>query len=274
MQELDPRIVRVGIQIGTQIKYYEGLNIEASGTKYANPNQDDCELKISNLDRTTRDYILTQTSPFNKTKLRKQLILEAGRKSYGTTLIFKGDIITSQISQPPDITLTMKAMTGNYLKGSIIGRRQPARASLKNISSKVAQDLGATLDYQADDKTIGNYSFSGAALKQVDKLGEAGGVNAFLDGDVLTVKNYNVPLKGKIRTLDLESGMIGIPEFTERGLKVTFLIDKVTRIGSGLQVTSKLNPAVNGIYTIYKLGFNIASRDKPFYYIAEATKYK
>lgn len=272
MQELDPRIVRVGIEVEGSIKWYEGLNIVAAGTKFANANQDECEVQISNIDKATRNYILTETSPFNKNRKRKRLIVEAGRLSYGTSRVFIGDIATATVSQPPDITVTLKALTGNFLKGDIIARNQPAQMSLRKIAEQVGKDLGVTVDYQAKEKNIGNYSYSGGALKQIDKLGEAGGVNAYLDGDVLVVKDYNVPMTGRSRILDLDSGMIGIPEITEQGIKATFLLDNQTTIGSALDITSKIYPSVNGTYTIYKLSFNIASRDTPFYFIAEAKR--
>ncbi len=66
--------------------------------------------------------------------------------------------------------------------------------------------------------------------------------------------------------------MIGIPEFTEQGIKVKFLLDNRTTLGGGIQIESKIYPATNGNYVIYKLGFEITNRDKPFYWIAEATR--
>lgn len=272
MQELDPRVVKVGIEIGGSLKTYEDLNIVVSGTKYANANQNECEVQISNLDKATRDFILTETSPFNKNRKPKKLIVDAGRVSYGTSRIFVGDITSSNVTQPPDITINLKALTGNYAKGDIIARNQPAQMSLKKISEQVARDLGVNLDFQATDKNIANYSFTGGALKQIDKLGEAGMVNAYLDDTILIVKDYNVPLTGKMRILNLDTGMIGIPEITEQGIKVKFLLDNQTTIGSAIQITSKIYPAVNGTYVIYKLGFEIATRDTPFYWIAEAKR--
>lgn len=274
MLVLDPRLVKIGIQINGILKEYQDLNITADGEKYANANQDECEVKISNIDEVTRDFILTQASPFNKNRTNKLLIVSAGRASYGMSTIFKGDITHAAVSQPPDITLTLKAMTGNFQKGKVIGRKQPAKTRLKNISGQVAKDLGVSLNYQATDKDIASYSFSGAALKQIDKLGDVGGVNAFLDGDTLTVKDMNVPLTGVIRVLNKDTGMIGKPEWTEQGIKVKFFIDNQTKIGSGVQVQSKTDPAFNGTYVIYKLSFSIATRDTPFYYVAECSRIK
>lgn len=268
----DPRIIRIGIEVGGQLKIYENLTMKASGTKYANANQDECEVTLLNMVKETRDYILTETSPFNQNKKPKRLIVEAGRQSYGVSRIFAGDITAAKPSQPPDIGLTIKALTGNYAKGNIIARNQPAQTSLKRISQSVADDLGVTLDFQASDKTISNYSFSGGALKQIDKLGDTGAVDAYLDDNVLVVKDMNVPLTGKTRILNLDTGMIGLPELTEQGIKVQFLLDNQTTLGSALDITSKINPSANGQYGIYKLGFEIATDELPFYWIAEGKR--
>lgn len=270
--ELDPRIVRVGIEISGQIKYYDGLNITASGTKYANANQNECEVKITNLDKATHDYLLSETSPFNQNRTPKRLIVEAGRKSTGASLVYSGDIVDAKGTQPPDIQVCIKAKTGNFDKGNIIGRSKNGQTQLSNIARDVANDLGLKLDFQAKDKQISNYSHSGAALRQVDKLGTTGAVSAYINNGVLVVKDFNIPLKGKARVLNLDTGMVGIPEFTEQGIKAKMLFDNQTDLGYGLNITSIMNPAANGLYVVYKVGFELATRDTAFYLIAEATR--
>lgn len=272
MQDLDPRIIRVGIEIDGQLRTYEGLDITASGTKYANPLQNECEIKISNLSREVRDYLLTETSPLNQRKVRKSIILEAGRVSYGTSVLFRGDITSVVGGQPPDITLTIKAMTGNWDKGNVVSNSQPGQAQLSKISEQAAKDMGLKLDFQAKDKSIANYSHTGAAIKQVDRIGTAGAVSAYIDDDRLVVKDIDMPLTGRTRVLSLDTGMIGAPEFTEQGIKVKFLYDGQTALGGALDITSVMNPAANGRYQIYKLQFEVASRNTAFYWIAEAKR--
>lgn len=272
MQELDPRIVKVSIEVNGRIKTYDGLAIVANGTKYANALQNECEVTISNLDKTTQDYILTETSPYTLNRTPKTVTVEAGRKSYGTAVIYRGNIVSSIVSQPPDIGVTLKCLTGNFLKGNIVTRNQPGQATLRQISSQIAQDTNTVLNFQATDKNIANYSFAGAALKQVDVLGASGGLNVFIDDSTLVVKNAFVPLNNTLRILSADTGMIGIPEFTEQGIKVKFLLDNRTTLGGSLRIISQQYPAANGDYVIYKLGFQIANRDTPFYYIAEAAR--
>lgn len=270
--ELDPRLLRISIEINGKLKVYEGLAMTASGTKYANANQNECEVKITNLDQATHDFLLTATSPFNKNKKRKLLMVEAGRESTGYSLVFAGDITSAVGAQPPDITLTLKAATGDHAKGKIAAHSQPAVAPLKNIAANVAKDLDLNLTFEATPKHISNYAYTGSTVKQVEHLGNMGRVNAYVDDKTLVVKNFNAPLERRVRDLNLDTGMIGIPEFTEHGVKVKMLFDSQTTLGGGLRIKSKLNPAVNGLYTIFKLGFELASRDTPFYYIAECTR--
>ncbi len=270
--ELDPRIVRVGIEIAGRLQTYDGLAVVATGTKYANANQNECEVKITNLAAATRDYIITEASPFNKSGQRKRLIVEAGRQSYGVSTVFVGDIVAANVGQPPDIVVCLKAETGSYDKGNVIQRSQSGVCSLRQIAAQVAKDLALSLNFQCDEKQIANYTFTGGALRQVDQLGRYGRVNAYIDDGALILKNYGKALAGPTRLVDIESGMIGAPEFTERGVRVKMLYDNQTTLGSGLRVRSAINPAANGDYTVYKLGFELANRDTPFYLVAEAQR--
>lgn len=272
MQELDPRLVKITIDVNGRTNTYETLAITASGTKYANALQNDCQVTIANLDKQTQDYILTETSPFNLNATPKRIVVEAGRKSYGIAKIYEGNVISSLVSQPPDVTITLKCLTGNFQKGNILARGQPGSVALSVISKQIAQDLNTSLNFQASDKNLGNFSFTGASLKQVNNLAFTGGVNVFIDDDTLVVKNMGVPLSNTLTVVNLDTGMVGIPELTEQGVKVKFLLDNKTKLGGLLRVTSRVNPAVNGDYVIYKLGFEIASRDTPFYWIAEAAR--
>ncbi|MGJ0509065.1 MAG: baseplate hub protein [Methylocystis sp.] len=272
MIELDPRLLRISVEVNGVMKAYDQLNMRATGTKFANANQNECEVVLTNLDKATRDFLLTETSPFNATRTPKRFIVEAGRVSYGLVKIFEGVIASVVPTQPPDISVTIKALTGNDKKSEVIATAQPAQTSLRRIASQVASDLGLGLAFQATDKQIANYNFTGGALKQVDKLGEVGAVDAFVDDSRLIVKNRGAALTGQLRVLNVDTGMIGIPEVTERGVKVKYLLDNSSVLGGALRLESAIYPTVNGDYTIYKLGFDIANRDTPFYWIAEASR--
>jgi hypothetical protein len=271
--ELDPRIIRVSFEVNGRIKTYSSpFYIQCTGTKYANSLQNECNVVIANLDKQTQDYILTETTPYNTNNTIKSITVEAGRQSYGTSVIYTGNIVYSNLSQPPDVGITLKCLTGNFLKTKVIGVNQSGQASIQQISLSVSNLLGLVLRYEATNKTISNYNFSGSGLNQIAELNAIGGINAYQDDGVLVVKDAGVPLKDTLKIINSSTGMIGIPEFTEQGLKVKFLLDNHVVIGGRIRVISSTNSAANGEYLIYKLSFEIATRDTPFYYIAEAQR--
>lgn len=272
---IDPRIIKVSFEVKGKIKTYSSpFFITVNGTKYANALQNEADIVIANLDKQTQDYLLTETTPYNFNNTSKTVTVYAGRQSYGTSVVYTGNIVTSNLSQPPDIGITLKCLTGNFLKTNVLGVNQAGQATLQQISKAIAQNLNAILNFQANDKNIGNYSFSGSSTNQVQLLNSFGGINAYLDDGVLVVKNSNQPIGKYIKIVNSSTGMIGIPQFTEQGLQVKFLFDNKVVLGSLMRVTSAEYPAVNGDYIIYKLGFQLSTRDVPFYYIAEGQRIK
>lgn len=270
---VDFRILRVGIEVSGEIKIFESpLSIEVTGEKLASDTQNTCDVTVVNLNKADRNYLLTETSPFNKNKTPKKIWVEAGRVSTGVARMFMGEIVSSSPTQPPDIGLKLKCQTGAFHKGTVVARNGKSKEKLSAISKKVADDIGASLQFEATDKFIANYSYSGASLKQVGALSQTGNYDAFHDDETLVVKDRGKPRKNRIKIIDATTGMIGIPEVTERGVKVEFLFDLDTVLGGEIKLTSELNPALNGSYTIYKLSFNLTSRDTSFYYTAEASR--
>jgi hypothetical protein len=128
------------------------------------------------------------------------------------------------------------------------------------------------LQFEATDKTVANYSFAGSALRQIAKLGEVGQVNAYADDERLIVKDTGKPLQNVSHVLSAASGMIGIPEQIEHGCRVKYMLDPNTRLGGQLVIDSKINPGMSGKFIVYRVDFEIANRDTPFYNVVECLR--
>lgn len=268
----DLRRIRFGIEISGRINWYEGLRVRAGGTKFANAQQNECTLTVSGLSMSTRDHLLTETSPFNSNRTPKRLIIEVGRVSTALFRIFIGDIVSAEPSSPPDVDVIIKAKTQSAQSGNIVAIASGPISKLSAISQRVADEIGLGLDFQALDKNISNFSYTGSALKMVNLLQDSGGVRAFIDDEALIVKNYGSALAGRIRILDAGTGMVGIPKATEKGLDVTFLIDSESLLGGMIRLDSKMNKSLNGDYVIDQLKFDVASHEDPFFYSATCSR--
>lgn len=268
----DLRRIRFGIEISGRINWYEGLRVRAGGTKFANAQQNECTLTVSGLSMSTRDHLLTETSPFNSNRTPKRLIIEVGRVSTALFRIFIGDIVSAEPSAPPDVDVIIKAKTQSAQAGNVVAIASGPISKLSAISQRVADEIGLGLDFQALDKNISNFSYTGAALKMVNLLQDSGGVRAFIDDETLIVKNYGSALAGRIRILGADTGMVGIPKATEKGLDVTFLIDSESLLGGMIRLDSKMNKSLNGDYVIDQLKFDVASHEDPFFYSATCSR--
>jgi hypothetical protein len=272
MAEMDKRIITLEIEVAGGKKRLEGLSVEYSVSKTAGGRMNEAEIRVANLAGEDRDYLVTATSPLQRPRQRKSVSIWAGYAETGLTRRFKGDIVSAGVTQPPDVWLILKAMTGYFSRGEIIAQEGPEVSRLSALAGQIAQKLGLGLQFEAQDKNIANYSFTGASLAQVDKLALAGLVDAYVDDDLLVVKDRGRGLAGRARALSQDSGLVGIPEVTETGVRARMLMDPFTAVGSTLKITSRLNPAANGSFTVYKLRDNCALRNTQFYLEAEALR--
>lgn len=269
MANLDPRLLRVSVEVNGQLRTYDNLAIVVQGQKFANANQGEANVSIINLDREVSDQILTEASPFNRNRTPKRVIVEAGRQSTGYSTVYSGNIYRATSTQPPDQILTIRGLTGNFQAGNIVAKSQPPSTPLSDIVTEVGQDIGMAVDFQASNRRIANYTHNGAAIKQVDKLNDMG-VEAFVDNDTLVVKDRNTAKRGS-RHIVRPEDIVGKPEITEQGVRVTILFDNRVQLGGELDLTSRQYPAVSGRYNIYKLSYHLANRDTPWYLTMEAS---
>lgn len=248
--------------------------ISASGTKFADVTQNECSLSVGNLKRETRNALATNLTPVDYNQARKSVQVWAGRVSTGLFLRYEGDIVSGVPSQPPDIIMTFRSKTMQWYKQDILAQSYAVGTTqMSQIAGDVAKSMSLNLKFEATDRQVSNYSYTGSAAKQVDKLGQLGGMDAYVDDGTLICKNKGMPLNNVSHVLSAESGMIGQVEPTEWGIRVKCLLSPNVTLGGTLTVTSIQNPSLSGSYTIYKTGFEIATRDTPFYDVIEATRY-
>lgn len=265
---IDQRRIRIGIEVRGELHLYEGLRTHVSGTKHANALQNECTVILNGLNESTRNYLLTETSPFNENRVPKRLTVEVGRESTGLFLIYVGDIVSVQVATPPDVEITIRAKTNNANAGKVVTFDSGPLTKLSAIAQQVADSNDVRLEFQATDKNIANYSYSGPASRQVATLAEAGGVRAYIDDRALYVKDADSPATDRRRILNVNSGMVGIPQATEKGVQVSYLIDSESDLGGQLTLESVMNESVNGDYIIDQLKFEASSHDDAFFYTA------
>lgn len=272
MTALDPRLLSVGVEIGGQLRIYSDGDITANIAKSGDPIQNESTITIGGMAQEPRNQLLTETSPYNKNYVAKRVTVSAGRQSTGTFTIYSGDITRVELTQPPNIIVTLHSKTLNFQKSILISKSFGESTPLSVIAKGVASVLGIPLNFQATDRNIGSFAFTGPQTGLVDKLGEMGGVNAYVDDSVLVVKNNGVALTDVTHTISEASGMIGQPELTDIGVRVRYMLDQNSKLGGKLTIDSKQNPTLSGDYIIYNLWDVVALRDTAWYTVADCMR--
>lgn len=281
-QAFDPRIIEIDIVLPSQTVTFNNqspaLSIYASGSKFGSANMNTCQCAIFNLTKELRNQILTLSSPLlnppannpaSQQTERKPITLNlrAGRRSTGTFLLFSGNVITCEMTQPPDIGLMLRSLTNNYNSFLLFGLQMPANSLLSEICQQVSNLNNCTLDFEASDRQISNYSFTGSLQYHLNKLNAMGGVQAGVDNGTLWVTDTGSARKNKNFVISESTGMVGIPQVTDQGVTVRVMINSGIYIGGSVTINSMVNPAANGTFKVVKMDYEIASRDQPFYYI-------
>ena len=99
-----------------------------------------------------------------------------------------------------------------------------------------------------------------------------GNVNCFVDDGKLIVKDAGAPLKDRVRILGMNSGLVGIPKRTDKGVQVQYLIDAESQLGGTLRLDSRSDKSLNGDYEITELKFDIDTHGDNFFYTATGVR--
>lgn len=274
------RIIRVGIQIGGDVEVFENLDIRCRGQKMASSESSICTMKISNLTRTQKNYIMTKASPlavannsvlFGPALPREPIIVtvDVGRKdSFSPFRLFFGSCWASTVTMPPDIGIVLTSTTNNLQASTLQPISLGATTDLKQIAQTIASLYGLQLNFTATQKNVANFHYTGGMQQALDKLALCGNIRVQLDGKIMSVYDVGqtvgpfLPFK-----LNITTGMVGIPEVTESGVKARMLIRPEPQIGGSIIINSQVNPSVNNsVLTISTMNFDLASRDDPFWY--------
>lgn len=266
------RIVRIGIQINGEFVYFEGLDIRVQGQKFASPISNACTIKISNLTKDQRHYILTTATPLS-TKLKPDrtpinVTVDVGREGQWLFRLFEGQCYVSTVTQPPDIGIILRSLVNNFQAGVVQAFSMGPISQLQTIAQNIADQNGLILDFsKASPRQIANFSYTTSLSKNLFKLQMMGGIRAYVDNSTLVIVDADKVRGDVIFQLSQQTGMVGVPQVTESGCTAQCLVQPGLNIGAGIAINSKINPAVNGEnYYIAQMTFDIANRDNPFFY--------
>lgn len=283
---MDKRICYIQIQTPSGDKEIHNIALKGRITCKMSETGSTCEISVANLAREDVEYLTTYTSPYVDQSKRKRINVFAGYESTGVGLIFSGDIYSALPEGLPDTWLKIKAKTEYYSQQDII-TFQHSGISVKNLAQNIASELKVDLVWRSKcEKTVDSFNYSGGKAKLIERLNNIPFITAFIQNNSLYVVDTNEEppeqedkaqvgsarkTAGMVKLISAESGMIGLPQPDEQGIKVKVLLDPSLRLADWVKIDSKRLPIVNGLYQVYEMTYDFATRE-PQYYIEVKAK--
>ena len=248
------------------MKRLNGLAIKGTVSRKMGAVVGEAKISVANLTQDDVEYLSMYTSPYINPNVRKKISIYAGYADTGFGRIFHGEIFKALPQGLPDTWLDIEAKSLYY------EQRTPLSYALSNVSSQelaqsIAKQLNLSFDWGATaSKVIDSFNFSGSQAELIKEYNNLTDSLMFEDNGVLKVVDRNpTTMQGGVKLINKDTGMIGLPEPDQFGVKVKCLLDPSLSCGNWIKVESVKLPALNGNYQIYTLDFDFANRETNFY---------
>lgn len=219
-----------------------------------------CRLRIYGVDRFDMDR-LTVINYQNLDFLRNTMQVEATDNDGVFTTIFLGEIY---ISQPdwagmPSVPLVAEARAG------LIGSLAPAAAGsypgaqkVSIIMSKLAQELGVTLENNGVDSTITDMYLAGTTIHKIQTLASAARIQFWFlpEQSVLAIAPMGVARTSNPVSINLSTGLVGFPTKTHVGIMFTALFNPSIYHGCKIFMESDVS-SCNGEWYIVSMSHRL-----------------
>ncbi len=242
---------KVSVQVDT-LKI-EGLDVAFDIEKSLSPKTpNDAEIRIWNLSAEHRKHLQ---------ELEKVFVnLEAGYEQ-GTSLLFRGDLRDVLSSRDgTDWVTTVTSDSGRLARKKRLLRSFAPGATVGDVLQAAAKAMGVRLGNTAikaatakiagtqATKFFNGYALAGALERELDRICRSCGLEWSIQDDELQILDVGKPLQELGIRLTPETGLVGSPEFGNKGLiEVTCLLLPDVYPGRRIQLESE---HVNGIFRV------------------------
>ena len=252
MDKIKKRICQLSFETERGFKTASGLDVSFKVKKQQGASMNEANISISGLSTEDLNYLTTIASQMFQPKNRKPRVKIVAGYEDNYAEIFSGGLWQALPNQRPNRTLVCTAYSGGSIKLSNINISLQ-NTTLYAIIDNICTDLQLDKQLQAPNLQIGNFVFNGDAFTAVKELSKYGNFRAYIDNYTLVVNEGGIIKGTGTQVLNADTGLIGIPEVTDYGVKVRYRMNAFAMVGSKIELKSKVIPLADGTYTVLNL---------------------
>jgi hypothetical protein len=288
---LTSRVLKVTIGLPSgDVVLDQSLSMRVFACKAALSIQNSATIEVVGMSTSLRLQLISQFTAWHKRQVSTGQVpqdwipvtIEAGYAdaptssagipgSNRTATVFVGHIVdVKPTSAPPNIGVRIQCYTRQVDKTSFLTQAAPTKTTFQNLVKFASQQMGFGNNFicqtSYNDKIVYNgfrtiYTV-GALLLGIQDIYRPD-VAAFIDNDQLIVKDRNAVINPS--KIEQVNEFIGTPLWNEWGVEWQTLMDPTVNLAGAANLTSLMNPGVNGMYVITQLEYQLSSREEQFY---------
>lgn len=201
-----------------------------------------------------------------------KIVVEAGWQNIGLTKIFQGSIMSVVSAQSgTEITTTISALPGyTSLATGVASKRfnagTPLRSVIENTCTTLPGITSSNIVMEGIDGVLGSrgWNFAGKASDAINELANQFGFSWHIENGKMVIIKDGKALGSNVDIKDGE-GLISVapvlngPFQITSGVKIQAYWSPNLKAGRPINVTSRVSPDLNGVYTIHKCTSNLST---------------
>jgi hypothetical protein len=257
------RIVTCAVsEVGKSGILVEGLRIAFEVKKDGSSKENTAQVQIFNLNEAHRGF-LEKTDSSGKSPLK--IVLSAGYSGIAKQ-IFYGDVTrVSNQKQGSDWVSNITAADGHKKTQTVkVTQSFKENVTLTQAINYLVDQLGFPKRHIKNipsDKFLNGLSFLGYARDELDKLCRKNNLQWFIQDGEITVMPQTTTTDEANVVLSSETGLIGSPEKTEKGVNAKCLLNADVRIGKKVLLQAI---TIKGLYKVNSLNHKGNNKDGEF----------
>lgn len=219
-----------------------------------------CRVRIYGVEQLAMDR-LTVINYQNLDFYRNVLLVEASDSDGQFTVIFHGEIYTAQpdYTGAPDVAFVAEARSG--LIGSLSTASPssfPGAQKVSAIMSRLARELGVTLEDNGVESTVTDMYLTGSPLSKVQELSSAARIQYWYQPEqsLLAIAPMGVARRGSRIDFNLGTGLVGWPTKTHVGVAFTGIFNPAAFHGCPILIECDIS-ACNGEWYIISMSHRL-----------------
>ena len=216
--------------------------------------QTNASIDIYNLNPDTREKLFYDWFDFENVR---QVIVEAGYENEKYDIIYKGRIRFCSTSHQGTNNITH--IEADSMLGVLDNLASISLKAGESVEDLVGRVINSTPALEEGEVSVPEY----VVKRPVALIGNAIALlktytkdNVAVDLDEIVIIDRDEVIKGDVRVIDDETGLLGIPERQRTSLTVRCIFEPRIKIGQGLEIKSRILPVFDGQYKVWGVSHN------------------